>query len=271
MKKPSPLSALPNQDLSLKIKDGLRELRFSAREGARHLAKQLLTTGAQVPASAPPLTGVVKMALQAAEDLDRIAVHLVSSANDYRALKFRLLVVKPPGPQHALIWNEKGFARNFYWVFKHLLKLQDRKDVMVREEALHQAGSQVMGLLERPTAELEADASLKDREHTRALQLSDLALALLDCNPLHTPASTAVDKDAAPLEALLPSLCVAAAMAGDIASLYPRNSMQEETEQALQTALIAAQSIEEKIFMSLRAQRRRESLSREVEMLLRHL
>jgi hypothetical protein len=42
-------------------------------------------------------------------------------------------------------------------------------------------------------------------------------------------------------------------------------------KQALQTALIAAQSIEERIFMSLRAQRRRESLSREVEMLLRHL
>jgi len=271
------------RDMALRLKDGIREVRFAARQSARQLASQFIETGALAPAWAPPLGQVARIAVGAAEGLDRLAVQLVSSSNDYRAMRFRLLSAEllaenSMADQQALPptrHDEHSFERYFYWVMKHLLKAAQRDDVTVREEAMHRTRLQFQKAV--TTWRSQAQGERRSPIHARAHHVAAIAIALHEQQPLHVHIGAGGSSETAQAETadgkgdLLLCLAMAAAMAAEIAATYPVAVIQDETANALQLALQIARSRQTEFARALKARDPLKSLSKEMAFVLRHI
>jgi hypothetical protein len=259
MKPPSPTSPpteLPHE-VALRLKDGLREIRFAARAGARQLAGQMHQAARHAPAWAPPLDEVARLAARAVDGLDKLASGLVAPGQDYRMGHFRLSrltqAVLAPDAQRAL-------ERQCYWSLRHLLQAAGREDVTAHEEAVHQACQRYQSSPQAPDDE--------SGEARRAQRMAVLVRALCDIGPLHLHGST--PHQAQEAAALTQVLATAAVLAPELAALYPRALPQEETGHALQLALCMARSWQPALAHALQSLHPQQALARELVFMLRH-
>ena len=224
------IELMPRRQLTLRVKDGVRELRFAARQSARHLLQALQEPAARLPPFAPPLEQVAQTAWQLLEGIDRVAVELLSSAADYRRMNYRMLSVA--GPHRVTGAQAQPFQHHFYWTLKHLLLQERQQGVTVHEEALFLAWQ----------AWHRHDSGAQSGPQAQSLACARLVLALMVSRPLHwhaqwpgaglPPQQPAQEHQAA----LTLQLVIAAVLAGEIAAAYPRSVPTDEVAHALHLA-----------------------------------
>jgi hypothetical protein len=264
---PEGAPAATPHDVTLRVKDSLREIRFAAREGARHLATQLTQAAQHAPAWAPPLGEVVRLAAHAVNGLDRLATELVLHDHDYRAMNFRL---QPLAQASGTPASLRAMERHCYWLLRHLLQRAQREDVTVHEEALHRACLQFQ-TLPVPATETEAETA---PELQQAGAMAALALCLCESRPLHVHAQVhGLNAQEAEQQAqtLTRSLAVAAVLAGPVAQQFPRAVLQEETQHALDLALQLSRSWDAGFAHAFGQAQVLPALRREMAFVLRHL
>ena len=271
---PSEHPPRPEHDLALRVKDGVRGIRQAARQGAQRLVQQMVEGEQRAPAWAPPLGQVAQLAMQAAAGLDRLAVQLISTSNEYRQMDFPLLSAldgSPRGAQLSLLMADaRTFDHHYYWVLKHLLRMGAITDVSVREEAIHHAwqnfhaawaGARPSGI---DTAATDTGLPATD---ARALRCALLSQALLQCQPLHHGGLGTLQVD----QVLVQCLVHASVLAGEIAVAYPRPVLGDEVQHALQMAWRVAQSRQVEFAWALQDKHAAVALPREFAFVLRHL
>lgn len=265
-----PAAAAPatERDVTLRMKDGVRELRSVARLGAQRLAHTLVERSQQAPPWAPPLAPMVQRALGAVDELDRLAVHLVSSAHEYRQMNFGPLCLQAADAQSLLQAGPRALERNFYWVFKHLLKREHCEGVTVREEQIHQAAINFLARVADADALPPVGAERAPAAALRAQQLAMLAHALSECQPLHRHALATSQE---PLERLNTRMVMAAVLVGEVAYAYPHSTLPDTLKHALDMAAQMARSRAPDFARALSAARPLESLMGELAFVLRHI
>lgn len=271
-----------DRDVSLIVKDGVREFRSVARLGAKRFVNHFAEGGKPVPSWAPPLGQVARMAMNAVDGLDRLAVTLISSTNDYRQMKFRLLSIDKVLGRTLPSGSAREFEHNFYWIFKHLLELEHRDDVVVREESMHLAGQLFKTALNQ-TEHFEISIKPGQTLEVRAQRLAMLAQSLCISRPLRVHAVTqSLAKSHFPSEkrpfcddetedSLTQRLALAAVLAGEIAAAYQRSTLQEEVMHALQMSVRIATSRSEEFVRAMASPRPLDNLTRELAFVLRHI
>ena len=269
---PTELPEPPGRDVPLLLKDGVRELRFVARLGARRLAAQVVDNGAQAPRWVPPLDQVVKLVSEVADGLDSMAVQLVSKDNDYRHMNFRPLSSRGEGPNGIFSASAHDFQRNFYWIFKHLLKQRGCDTVMVKEEALYRAWG---ALQNRSTFDDAKERSgLSRATGDAAFELAQLTLVLCNSAPLRfhglSEPILAANKVQGVSDLGL-EVVVAAVLSGEIAASSPSTVLRDDLGRALQTAERVAASRLEDFGRAFNAEAPLPALSNEFKFVLRHV
>ena len=234
------IELIPRRQLTLRVKDGVRELRFAARQSARHLLQALQEPAARLPLFAPPLDQAAQTAWQLLEGIDRVAVDLLSSAADYRRMNYRLLSVT--GSQRVTGAQAQPFQRHFYWTLKHLLERERQEGVTVHEEALFLAWQAWHPQDGGAQAGHEAWPGAPSGPQAQSLACARLVLALMASRPLHwhadwsgegrPPHQPAQERQAA----LTLQLVIAAVLAGEVAAAYPRSAPADEVANALHLA-----------------------------------
>jgi hypothetical protein len=226
------------RDVPLVIKDGLRELRFSAKKGAKRWMEEMEDVLSHIPKVGPTLGAATKTASQLLQFADRTAVDSLSTENPHRRADFRL-----PPPDFYLNTSDESatsklFIKNHYWALKHLLKLKNKTDFFVLEESIFQAFRHFHDLQ-------VADANLADSPSTFSAKASESSLlsariifALYSSKPLshHDGASQDPETLAESTATLTLHTCICVVLADEITSFFPNASAQTETLEALKLA-----------------------------------
>ena len=276
MKSPpkAPVIQLPiPPDVSLRVKDSLRELRSTARSKAKTLANRLTESEARAPAWAPPIGEMAQLALGAVAGLDRLAVDLVSADHAHRSLNFKLLSLTQLEGGDGGKAQGREFELHLYWVLKHLLSLTGEDGVTVLQEPIHQASLHVR----RQLPKVLGDRSIEpDPEQALASRMAWLALALLQYPPLRihgaaaAATSTVMTQEAEQSLTLAERMVVAATLAGEIAQIYPDSNLQKELNRALQMSLRIVESRQPELRRALDAAQPQARLQREFAFIMRH-
>jgi len=255
--------ALPaGREVSLIVKDGVRGIRFAAKQSAKRLVSQMVQSSEKAPRWVPPLGPVAQLVSEVADKLDSMAVHLVSNANDYRQMKFRLLTVTGDGERGLFQAPAQVFQHNFYWVFKHLLRHSERGNVTVKEEALHRAW-----------LSLQSEPNRAHTEEFHAMHLAQLAVAMRECAPLqvHPQRDASAANDVESSSDLELRMVIAAVLVGEIAARYPGTDLQEEVKYALHSADRVAGSLLADFQRAFASKQTLLALTKELKFALRHI
>lgn len=233
---PSPKVPSPFTEgtVGLAVKDGLREMRFNLKRGARKLVEgvQTATHGGDTHSHANPL-GVlgeplglaVRTTAQLLRSADHVAVDLLSTDGSYRAMEVPLCNSADYFSGAQAADTVRPFTRDHHWRYRHWLTQQGRTDLFVHEQQIERAGLQVRQTLSTQTLLSSTDE----------LRLSArVAIALAEARVL----SPAVDADSSQDEesahlAMRAAICVV--LAGCIAEHCP-GTVKEQTWSALQMA-----------------------------------
>lgn len=224
-------------DAGLAVKDGVREVRFNLRRGARRLAEGAhAVTHPDDRASVPgplallgePLDFAVRTTARLLRTVDRAAVDLLSSDGPYRALEVPLRSSASYFEGHAEAGVLLLFTHDHYWRYRHWLAMRGRDDVFVREQAIERAGLQLFsgGMAGAQAASAEDDRFKRLAQAILALSTADILV------PAARPANET--KEAAAELAWQAAAC--AVLAGEISLLLPDFSPKVQTTRALQLA-----------------------------------
>jgi hypothetical protein len=219
-------------DMGLAVKDGVREVRFNLRRGARGLVHD-----AQAAAnSLSPVSGPLALFGESVEramcttarllrTVDRAAVDLLSSDGAYRALEVPLRSSATYFENGVDAGSLRLFTQDHYWRYRHWLAMKGRADVFVREQGIERAGRQFGG--ERPSVgESEADRFTRLAHAILALGQSDIVVAATASEHERVDATTELAWQAA----------VCTVLAGEIALGWPELAPKEQTNTALMLA-----------------------------------
>ena len=231
------------RDVPLVIKDGLRELRFSAKRSAKRWMEEMEGVLFHIPKVGPTLGAATKTASQILQFADRAAVDSLSTENPHRRGDFRL-----PPPDLYLDVSDKAtmsklFIKNYYWALKHLLKLKNKTDFFVLEESIFQAYHQFIGTQAQDA--VSQDAVSQDSLPPFATSASKSSLlsariidALYRSKPLlhHGEASQEPEALTESTATLTLHTCISVVLAGEITPFFPNASAQIETLEALKLA-----------------------------------
>lgn len=226
------------RDVPLVIKDGLRELRFSAKNGAKRWMEEMEGVLSNIPKVGPTLGSATKTASQLLQFADRAAVDSLSAETPYRRADFRLhptdFYLNTPDESAT----SKLFIKNHYWALKHLLKLKNKTDFFVFEESIFQAYRHFRDLHVADLSLLEALPPFSAKASQSSLLSACIIDALYRSKPLshHDVASQDPKALAESTVTLTLHTCISAVLAGQISSFFPNASAQIETLEALKLA-----------------------------------
>lgn len=227
----------PGIDAGLAVKDGVREVRFNLRRGARRLVEGAhAVTHPDDRASVPgplallgePLDFAVRTTARLLRTVDRAAVDLLSSDGPYRALEVPLRSSASYFHGRADADVLLRFTHDHYWRYRHWLAMKGRDDVFVREQGIERAGQQLVsgGMAGAPAASAEDDRFKRLAQIILALSAAEILVP--SGGPEHAnPAATAE---------LARRAAACAVLAGDIALGLPDLPPKAQTTTALQLA-----------------------------------
>jgi hypothetical protein len=226
------------RDVPLVIKDSLREIRFSAKMGAKRWMQEMEEVLSNIPKVGPTLGAATKTASQLLQFADRVAVDSFSTENSYRRADFRLL--KPnfymDGADESAL--SKLFIKNHYWALKHLLKLKNKTDFFVQEESIFRSLRYFKDMQTVKVNSRDASPSFEGNAGESCLQSARIIDALYRSKPLLHHAGVSQDPEALAESTATLTLhsCVSVVLAGEITSFSPNVSAQTETLEALKLA-----------------------------------
>lgn len=231
---PAPLA----RDIPLVIKDGLRELRFSAKRSAKRWMDGVEDVLLHIPKLGPPLGAATKTASQLLQLADRAAVDLLSTENSFRRADFRL-----PPPDFYVDAIDKSvaskiFIKNYYWALRHLLKLKSKTDFRVLEESVLQAFWYFLAMQDPDNKLLNSVQPYPVKASNSSLLSARIIYALYRSKTLshHDSASQALEALAESTATLTLHACVSVVLASEITSFFPNASAEVETLEALKLA-----------------------------------
>jgi hypothetical protein len=226
------------RDVPLVIKDSLREIRFSAKMGAKRWIQDMEGVLSNIPKVGPTLGAATKTASQILQLADRAAVDSFSTENSYRRAEFRL---RPPniyldGADESALG--KLFIKNHYWALKHLLKLKKKTDFFVQEESVSQSLRYFKDMQSAQSILLNASPPFAASASESCIQSARIIDALYRNKPLLRHAAAKQDPEALAESTATLTLhcCVSVVLAGEITSFFPNVSAQTETLEALKLA-----------------------------------
>ena len=239
---PLPHSKIPLthavRDVPLVIKDSLRELRFTAKNGAKRWMEEMEGVLSNIPKVGPTLGSATKTASQLLQFADRAAVDSLSAETPFRRADFRL---HPPDIYLNTadeLATSKLFIKNHYWALKHLLKLKNKTDFFVFEESIFQAYRHFQDMQAADLSLLDAQPPFSAKASESSLLSARIIDALYRSKPLlhHDGASQEPEALAESTVTLTLHTCISAVLAGEITSFFPNASAQTETLDALKLA-----------------------------------
>ncbi|MDP9898838.1 hypothetical protein [Variovorax ginsengisoli] len=213
-------------DMGLAVKDGVREVRFNLRQGARRLLQ-----GAQAAAedrgsvSGPlallgePLERAMRTTARLLRTVDRAAVDLLSSDGAYRALEVPLCSSGSYFDNGVESSALRRFTQDHYWRYRHWLAMKGRTDVFVREQGIERAGHW-----------LGSESAAVERDRFGLLAHAILALAKSD---ILVPAALPEREGLLATAELAWQAAVCTVLAGEIAVGLPELTPKEQTITAL--------------------------------------
>lgn len=226
---------VPLGDPGLAVKDGVREVRFNLRRGARRLVEgaQAAThadEGASVPGPlallGEPLDFAVRTTARLLRTVDRAAVDLLSSDGPYRAMEVPLRSSASYFEGRVEAGVLHLFTQDHYWRYRHWLAMKGRTDVFVREHGIERAGQQL-------AAGWMAGESAPDDDRFRRLAQVILALAVSD---IVVPSAGPEHESRSATAELAWRAAACAVLAGEIALRLPELEPKEQTTTALRLA-----------------------------------
>lgn len=136
-------------DKGLAVKDGLREVRFNVKHGARKLI-DAVDAATQADDSLPgplaplgkPLNLAVRKAAHLLSNVDQAAVQLLAHDADYRSMDVPLRSSSAAFGTGA-VTDLRDFTTDHHWRYRHWLEMRGRDDIFVHEQAIAVAGAEV--------------------------------------------------------------------------------------------------------------------------------
>lgn len=227
-----------DRNVPLVIKDGLRELRFTAKKSTKRWMEEMEDVLSSIPKVGPALGAATRTASHLLQFADRAAVDSTSTENPHRRAEFRL-----PPPDFYLNASDESatsklFIKNHYWALKHLLKLKNKTDFFVLEESIFQAFRHFQDMQTADSNLLDAQPSFSAKASESSLLSARIIFALYGSKPLlhHDGASQDPESLAESTATLTLHTCICVVLAGEITSFFPNASAQTETLEALKLA-----------------------------------
>lgn len=259
----------------LTIKDGLREVRFNLRHGARNLVRAVEeATHRHGESGQNPIEALGNFAVQTTamllSNIDHAAVDLLAQDDaPYRSMivPLRSSASYFVGPLRSD--DLRLFARDHHWRLRHWLTLTRQPDVFVHEKAIEAAGAHVLDLIRTGHNERVDLATTCTESH---LPVAVLVMQALACPNIFSKPALASPVLEGQLVSLATLGAVVSVLAGEIASvgkgeLNARNQSHETLRLADEIA-IADRAGWELAHRSLNAS---EATSRWLAFVLRHV
>lgn len=226
------LSSRPEGDVGRAVKDGLREVHFNVKRGARKLVKKAQTainpdgntlTG-PLGLLSPQVDLAIRTTVQLLRTADHVAVDLLSSDGRYRNMDVPLCPSSEYFSAEGVIDPIRSFTRDHSWRYRHLLTLRGEDTMFVHEQRIERVAQQLRLTLNLPS-EMGDLPQLRDARIVIALKTEDVLTPAFDVQP--EPPDKA--------HALSEHLALSVVLAGQIAPLL-RRPVNRQTMSALRLA-----------------------------------
>lgn len=230
---PKAPSTFSDGNVGLAVKDGLREVHFNVKRGARKLVKGVQTaihpdgdefTG-PLRLLSPPVDLAIRTAVQLLRTADHAAIDLLSSDGRYRKMDVPLCPSSAYFSAEHAVDPIRPFTRDHAWRYRHLLTLRGEDTMFVHEQRIERVGQQLRSAL-NPTHE--------DKEDLPQLLNARIVIALEAAEVL-TPAIDVEPELPDEAHALSDHLALSVVLAGQIARLLP-GPVNQQTTDALRLA-----------------------------------
>jgi hypothetical protein len=226
-------SSFSESDMGLAVKDGLREVRFNVKRGARKLVKGVQTAihpdGGEITGPlgllTPPLDLAIRTTVQLLRTADHAAVDLLSSDGRYRSMDVPLCPSSVYFSAEHAVDPIRPFTRDHSWRYRHLLTLRGDDTMFVHEQRVERAGQQLRSALGVACEDTEDLPQLLNARIVMAFETAEVLTPAIDSEP-------DVPDEA---HALSNHLALSVVLAGEIAPLLPGPANQQ-TAAALRLA-----------------------------------
>lgn len=213
-------------DKGLAVKDGLREVRFNMRRGARQLvqAVEAATHRDDLKARGPfglltdPFNLAVRTTASFLSRVDHAAVDVLSSDGPYRSMRVPLRPSVSFFGLSGASTDLGDFITDHHWRYRHWLAMKRIGDVFVHEQAIGQAAAQVAQAWPAP-AQGAAGGDYADAD-TPPLGAVRVVQALMQ-QPVLTQSVVLLETDHDKLKELSELGAVVVVLAAEVASRLP--------------------------------------------------
>ena len=225
-------SSLSEGNLGHAVKDGMREVHFNVKRGARKLVKRVQTTihpdgdefTGPLGLLSPPLDFAIRTTVQLLRTADHAAVDLLSSDGRYRNMDMPLCPSSAYFSAEGAVDPIRSFTRDHSWRYRHLLMLRGEDTMFVHEQRIERVGQQLRSTLNL-TNDMEDLQQLLNARIVIALKTEEVLTPAFDVRP--EPPDKA--------HALSDHLALSVVLAGQIAPLLP-GPIHQQTTSALRLA-----------------------------------
>lgn len=226
------------RNVSLAIKDSLREIRFETHRSTKRWLQGIDGIVSNIPKIGPPLGAATKTASELLQFADRMAVDLFSTENMFRRGDFRM-----PSPDFYVSESvdsskEKLFIKNHFWAIKHLIKLTNNPEFLVSEEAIFQAQRHFILLVTDKVAQSNKEFLQHNKISETSKVGASIVYSLYRSQPLSLSGINIESQNtrANTIDSLTSQVCVSAVLASLINVYLPQIHSKLETLEALKLA-----------------------------------
>ena len=226
-------SSFSEGNMSLAVKDGLREVHFNLKRGARKLVEGVQTamhpdgdefTG-PLGLLSPPVDLAIRTAVNLLRTADHAAVDLLSSDSRYRNMDVPLCPSSAYFSVDHTVDPIRPFTRDHGWRYRHLLALRGEDTMFVHEQRIERVGQQLRSAPNLVCEDTEDLTQLLNARIVIALETAEVLTAAIDVEPDLPDEARALSNH----------LALSVVLAGQIAPLLP-GPVNQQTSVALRVA-----------------------------------
>lgn len=226
-------SSFSDGNVGLAVKDGLREVRFNVKRGARKLVEGVQAaihpdgdefTG-PLGLLSPPVDLAIRTTVQLLRTADHAAVDLLSSDRRYRNMDVPLCPSSAYFSAEHAVDPIRPFTRDHGWRYRHLLTLRGEDTMFVHEQRIERVGQQLRLALKLTHEAKEDLPQVLNARIVIALETAEVLTPAIDVEPEQPHEA----------HALSDHLALSVVLAGQIAPLLP-GPVNQQTTSALRLA-----------------------------------
>jgi hypothetical protein len=226
-------SSISEGNMGLAVKDGLREVRFNVKRGARKLVKGVQTAihpeGGELSGPlgllSPPVDLAIRTTVQLLRTADHAAVDLLSSDGRYRNMDVPLCPSSAYFSAEHAVDPIRPFTRDHGWRYRHLLALRGEDTMFVHEQRIERVGQQLRSALSLTFEDTPDLPQLLNARIVMALETAEVLTPAIDAEPELPEEANAFSNH----------LALSVVLAGEIAPRLP-GPVNQQTAMALRLA-----------------------------------